>query len=60
MIHDSISFKISVYRNYNYEIGIVLLFLVAVLIISVLTNLFLLLIISGILSTILLIIDAAV
>ena len=56
MIHKSISFKISVNRYYFCEMEIVLWFLVAVIMVSGLTDLFLLLIIFGLLSTILLII----
>ena len=58
MIHDNISFKISVSRHYHQETEVVLLFLAAVIFVSIFTNLFLLLIISGILSTILLVINA--
>ena len=60
MTHDNISFKISVSRYYHHEVGVVLLFFGTMMIVSILTNLFLLLIILGILSTILLVTDVLV
>ena len=58
MTHDNISFKISASRYYCREIEAVISFLAILIFVSIPTNSLLLLIILGILSTILLVINA--